>query len=182
MPRKRSPDSTDDRQRIQFAYNADCDTPIGETFQYLLKSDQLPSRKGKHKGLDAIAAFWQPFAALENERLSEEERGAIAREAIESLTQQIDLIRETFGIEAPVSAANPAQLTQEMRAVAAQVIQEFVASGATSASVFEQVTTQTAQAASRTTVSQPAASSDEGVDFDEDALLGGLFDNSEIAA
>jgi hypothetical protein len=181
MPRKRSPDSINDRQRIQFAYNADCDSPIGEVFQYLLKSDQLPSRKGKHKGLDAIAAFWHPFAALENERLSEEERGAIAREAIESLTQQIDLIREAFGIEAPVNSANPAQLQQAMRAVAAQVVQEFVASGAISASAVEQVTTQTAQAASQS-VSSPAPSSDEGVDFDEDALFGGLFDNSEIAA
>jgi hypothetical protein len=181
MPRKRSPDSTNDRQRIQFAYNADCDTPIGETFQYLLKSDQVPSRKGKHKALDAISAFWQPFAYQDKEGVSEEEKGAIARESIESLTQQIDLICEAFGIEAPVSTANPAQLQQAMRAVAAQVVQEFVASGAISASAVEQVTTQTAQAASRT-VSSPAASNDEGVDFDEDALLGGLFDNSEIAA
>jgi hypothetical protein len=181
MPRKRSPDSINNRTRIQFAYNADCDTPIGETFQYLLKSDQVPSRKGKHKALDAIAAFWQPFAALENERLSEEERSVIAQQSIETLAQQIDLIRDTFGIEAPVNPAHPAQLTQEMRAVAAQVVQEFVASGAISVSAVEQVTTQTAQAASRT-VSQPAPSSDEGVDFDEDALLGGLFDNSDIAA
>ncbi|WP_121969200.1 hypothetical protein [Leptolyngbya sp. BC1307] len=181
MPRKRSPDSTSDRQRIQFAYNADCDTRIGEVFQYLLKSDKLPSRKGKHKGLDAMTAYWQAFACQENDALSDEEKGAIARESIEALSQQIDLIRETFGIEAPVNPVNPAQLKQEMRLVATAVVQEFVASGAIPASAVENVTTQTANAAS-TTVAKPAPSSDEGVDFDEEALLGGLFDSSEIAA
>ncbi|MEM8501857.1 MAG: hypothetical protein AAF716_01735 [Cyanobacteria bacterium P01_D01_bin.1] len=181
MARKRSPDSTSDRQRIQFAYNADRDTPIGETFKYLLKSDKLPSRKGKHKGLDAISAFWQPFAFQEKDGVSDEEKKAITQASIETLSQQIDLIRETFGIEAPINAANPAQLQQEMRLVATAVVQEFVASGAIPASAVESVTAQTANAAS-VTAAKPAASNDEGVDFDEEALLGGLFDSSEIAA
>ena len=182
MARPRSPHSTSDRQRIQFAYNADRDTPIGETFKYLLKSDKLPSRKGKHKGLDAIAAFWQPFAYQEKEGLSDEEKRAIAQESIDTLSQQIDLIRETFGIEAPVTVtANPAQLQQEMRLVAAQVVQEFVASGAISASAVENVTTQTTNAVS-SAIAKPALKSDEGVDFDEEALLGELFDSSTIAS
>ena len=182
MARPRSPHSTSDRQRIQFAYNADRDTPIGETFKYLLKSDKLPSRKGKHKGLDAIAAFWQPFAYQEKEALSDEEKIAIAQESIDTLSQQIDLIRETFGIEAPQApTANPAQLQQEMRSVATAVVQEFVASGVFPASAVENVTTQTTNAVSAA-VSKPAPSQDEGVDFDEEALLGDLFDSSEIAA
>ncbi|MEM8502407.1 MAG: hypothetical protein AAF716_04565 [Cyanobacteria bacterium P01_D01_bin.1] len=180
MARKRSPDSTSDRQRIQFAYNADRDTRIGEVFQYLLKSDKLPSRKGKHKGLDAITAFWQAFAYKEKEELSDEEKVAIAQESIDTLSQQIDLIRETFGIEAPINAANPARLQQEMRLVAMAVVQEFVASGAIPASALEDVTTQTTSAASAPAKS--TSNSDEGVDFDEQALLGGLFDSSEIAA
>ena len=40
---------------------------------------------------------------------------------------------------------------------------------------------QSVQAAS-TPVTALAPSSDEGVDFDEEALLGGLFESSEIAA
>ena len=83
MPRKRSPDSTSDRQRIQFAYNADCAKPIGKVFKYLLKSDTLPSRKGKHKGLDAMIAFWLPFALKEKEGLSDEEKVEIACDASE---------------------------------------------------------------------------------------------------
>jgi hypothetical protein len=175
MPRKRSPDSTNDRMRIQFAYNADCDTPIGETFQYLLKSDQLPSRKGKHKGLDAISAFWHPFAALENERLSAEERSAIARESIETLTRQIDLIRETFGIEKPDSSSHTTDLKQEIQAVVTEVVQNLMANGSIPASMTGAVVAQSTQAIT-------ATPTHEGVDFDEDALLGGLFDSAEIAA
>ncbi|MEO1390277.1 MAG: hypothetical protein AAFV85_23335 [Cyanobacteria bacterium J06634_6] len=182
MARKRSPNSTSDRQRIQFAYNADRDSRIGEVFQYLLKSDKLPSRKGKHKGLDAISAFWQAFAYKEKDGVSEEERVAIAQESIETLLQQIDILRETFDIEPPVNVtANPAQLQQEMRLVATQVVQEFVASGAISASAVETVTTQATNAV-HNAVTQPATDGDEGVDFDEEALLGRLFDSSEIAA
>ena len=99
MARKRSPNSTNDRQRIQFAFNADRDTPIGRVFKYLLKSDKLPSRKGKLKGIDAMSAFWRPFAYQEDEQLSEDEKKAIARESVEALTHQIDLIRDTFDLE-----------------------------------------------------------------------------------
>lgn len=182
MARKRSPNSSSDRQRIQFAYNADRDSRIGEVFQYLLKSDKLPSRKGKHKGLDAISAFWQAFAYKEKDGVSEEEKVAIANESIETLLQQVDLLRETFDIEAPVNVTtNSAQLQQEMRLVATQVVQEFVASGSISASAVETVTTQATNAVNNA-VTQPATGGDEGVDFDEEALLGGLFDSSEIAA
>ena len=181
MARKRSPNSTSDRQRIQFAYNADRDTRIGEVFKYLLKSDKVPSRKGKHKGLDAIAAFWQAFAYKEKEGVSEEEKMAIAQESIESLSQQIDLIRETFGIEPPVTVTtDPAQLKQEMRLVATQVFQEFASSGAIYALAIENVNTQPTNAVSATT--KPDPHNDEGVDFDEEALLGGLFDSSDVAA
>ena len=184
MPRKRSPDSTSDRQRIQFAYNADCDTRIGEVFQYLLKSDKLPSRKGKHKGLDAMTAFWQPFACQENDGLSDEEKQAIALESIEALSQQIDLIRQTYGIEPPAAAnatIDPTQLKQEMRQVAAEVVQELVTGGAIAVSAAQSATNQASQAIDAA-VTERSPNQTEGVDFDEDALLGGLFEGAEIAA
>lgn len=184
MARKRSPDSTSDRQRIQFAYNADCEMPIGKVFQYLLKNDHMPSREGKHKGLDAMSAFWKPFAYQENGQVSEEERGAIARESIEALTRQIDLIRETFSVEKPESSSNTTDLKQEIQAVVTEVVQNLMANGAIPASMTGAVVTQSTQTAlppsGRSSIN--ASSTHEGVDFDEDALLGGLFDNSEIAA
>jgi hypothetical protein len=185
MARKRSPDSTSDRQRIQFAYNADRDTPIGEVFQYLLKSDKLPNRKGKHKGLDAIAAFWQPFACLDNRELSETERRAIALDSIDALTKHIHLIQETFGLESSSAATRETVSTepfkQEIRAVVTEVMQAFLVSGASSAPAAFPNPTHTMQAVSSPTTASSASTS-EGVDFDEDALLGGLFDSSEIAA
>ena len=186
MPRKRSPDSTSDRQRIQFAYNADCAKPIGEVFKYLLKSDTLPSRKGKHKGLDAMIAFWLPFALKEKAGVSDEEKVAIACDAIDSLNQHIDLIRETFGIEAPIPVVDPVQLKQDMRAVATEVVQEFVANGAMLTPTNKPAITHTPNAALIQTVSQSASNgsspnNEEGVDFDEEALLGGLFDETGIS-
>ncbi|MGB3296478.1 MAG: hypothetical protein WBB01_26120 [Phormidesmis sp.] len=171
MPRKRSLDSTSDRQRIQFAYNADCDTRIGEVFQYLLKSDKLPSRKGKHKGLDAMTAYWQAFACQENDSLSEGEKQAIALESIEALSQQIDLIRQTYGIESPAVADATINST-EIRQVVAEVVQELVTSGAVSPNVTHAIDT---------AVMERSPNQTEGVDFDEDALLGGLFEGAEIA-
>jgi hypothetical protein len=184
MARKRSPDSTSDRQRIQFAYNADCEMPIGKVFQYLLKNDLMPSREGKHKGLDAMSAFWKPFAYQENGQVSEGV-GAIARESIEALTRQIDLIRETFGVEKPESPSNTTDLKQEIQTVVTEVVQNLIANGAIPASMTGAVVTQSTQNAlspsgrSSTNASTPTH---EGVDFDEDALLGGLFDSAEIAA
>jgi hypothetical protein len=174
MPRKRSPDSTDDRQRIQFAYNADCEMPIGKVFQYLLKNDHMPSREGKHKGLDAISAFWKPFA-YQDGQVSDDEVGAIARESIEALTRQIDLIRETFGVKQPESLSNTSDLKQEIQMAVTEVVQNLMANGAIPASMTGAVVAQSTQAISSTP-------SHEGVDFDEDALLGGLFDSAEIAA
>lgn len=177
MARKRSPDSTNDRQRIQFAFNADRDTSIGRVFKYLLKNDKLPSRKGKHKGLDAMAAFWSPFAYQEDEGMSEDEKRAIARESVEALTRQVDLIREAFDLEKPQASG---ELREDMKAVFAEVIQELVGSNPVALSPVHSKTLSGHTELSPST--KPASTSAEGVDFDEDALLGGLFEGSEIAA
>ena len=179
MPRKRSPDSTSDRQRIQFAFNADCDTHIGEVFRYLLKNEHMPSREGKLKGLDAISAFWRPFAYQEDGQLSEEEKRAIARESIETLTRQIDLIRETFGVEKPQASDATISLKQEVQTALSEALQTLIGNGELSTSKTG-IATSPPIAATNTFTN--ATSVDEGVDFDEDALLGGLFDGSEIAA
>lgn len=115
--------------------------------------------------------------------MSEEERGAncqvsvhaIARESIEALTRQIDLIRETFGVEKPQSPSNTADLKQEIQIVVTEVVQNLMANGTIPASMTGAVVSQSTQAL-------PSTPSHEGVDFDEDALLGGLFDSTEIAA
>ncbi|MEO0827031.1 MAG: hypothetical protein AAFY20_07445 [Cyanobacteria bacterium J06639_14] len=160
------------RQRIQFAYNADLDSAVGETFQYLLKNPHFPSRTGKHKGSDAMMAFWKPFAYQEQGELSETELKAIAQESIIALTQQVELICEVFGLQQSQSTTITPDLKQEIRQAVSEAMQQLLAAGAT---------IPTAQ-----TIQNAASSSDiddaEGVDFDEDALFGDLLDEAAIAA
>lgn len=178
MARKRSPNSTNDRQRIQFAFNADRDTPIGKVFKYLLKSDKLPSRKGKLKGLDAMSAFWRPFAYQEDGQLSDDEKKAIARESVEALTHQMDLIRETFDLE---NSQASSEFKAEIKAAVTEAIQEAMASTSVSRSLSVHGNAPSSHL-NTTVTSSPTPSSTEGVDFDENALFGELFDESDIAA
>ena len=99
MPRKAGTGTKSDRQRIQFAYNADREMAIGVVFRYLIDNPLMSSREGKHKGLDAMSAFWKPFAYQECTEANEEELQVLAREAMEALAHQIALISSTFGVE-----------------------------------------------------------------------------------
>jgi hypothetical protein len=172
MPRRRVADRQNERQRIQFAFNADLDSAIGVMFNYLIKNPKAPSRAGKHKGVDAMLAFWKPFAYQEQGDLSAEEMKAIARESVELLTRQAELIAETFGVENPKSGGT-SDLRQEVRSAVSEAMQQLVSSGMMGAS------TQPLPVAKQNIDSFGDV---EGVDFDEDALLGGLLDDAAIAA
>jgi hypothetical protein len=175
MPRKAQPPK-EERQRIQFAYNADVDSPTGVLFQYLIKNERARSREGKHKGIDAISAFWKPFAYQEQGQLSPEEMKAIAREAVEQLSKQIVLISETFGLEAATQPKS-VEMKQEIRAAVTEALQQMLASGA-----FATVATTPASSAPSSKRKAESNEDLEGVDFDEDALLGSLLDDATIAA
>jgi hypothetical protein len=172
MPRRRVADRQNERQRIQFAFNADLDSAIGVMFNYLIKNPKAPSRAGKHKGVDAMLAFWKPFAYQEQGDLSAEEMKAIARESVELLTRQAELIAETFGVESPKSGG-ASDLRQEVRLAVSEAIQQLVSSGMMGAS---------AQPLPVVKQNVDPFGDVEGVDFDEDALLGGLLDDAAIAA
>jgi hypothetical protein len=174
MPRRRVADRQNERQRIQFAFNADLDSAIGVMFNYLIKNPKAPSRAGKHKGVDAMLAFWKPFAYQEQGDLSTEEMKAIARESVELLTRQAELIAETFEVESPkVSSSATPDLRQEVRSAVSEAIQQLVSSGMMGTS---------AKPLPVAKQSLDSFGDGEGVDFDEDALLGGLLDDAAIAA
>jgi hypothetical protein len=84
--------------RIQFAYYAYLQGPMGDVFKYLLRNRAHPTHKGKKMGLAAMAAFWKPFSAQAVLDLSEQEVRAIALTSITELQKQIELIRNTFNI------------------------------------------------------------------------------------
>ncbi|MEL6780080.1 MAG: hypothetical protein AAFO06_22835, partial [Cyanobacteria bacterium J06597_16] len=112
------------------------------------------------------------------EQLSDEEKKAIARESVEALTRQIDLIRQTFDLEKPQASG---EFKEDIKAVFTEVVQELIGANAGGVSSASQVTTPLASAAKITPASNPNAKT-EGIDFDEAALLGGLFEDSDIAA
>jgi hypothetical protein len=189
MPRKSEPPkggrpldgAEHHRQRIQFAYNADVDSPTGVLFQYLIKNERARSREGKHKGIDAMSAFWKPFAYQEQENLSVEELKAIARESIEQLNRQMTLICDTFGLESPTAAASTVDLKQEIRQAVAEAFQQMVVTGG-----MPMIAGNLPMSPPRKPTVESSTSSvfeeSEGVDFDEDALLGTLLDDATIAA
>ena len=132
MPRKAGTGTKSDRQRIQFAYNADREMAIGVVFRYLIDNPLMSSREGKHKGLDAMSAFWKPFAYQACTDATEEDLHALAREAMEVLAHQMALISSTFGVEPPKPENTPQQeQLQEMiqQAVTAAML-NLVESGA----------------------------------------------------
>ena len=174
MPAK-DQQSNGNRQRIQFAFNAEVGTPIGILFRYLIKPERSHSREQKHKGVDAMNAFWKPFAYQEQGNLTEEELQAIARDAIEALTRQADLIRQTFGIE---RSEAPSQLKDEVRQAVREALQDLGGSEAIAISP-QRISS---EVASLSAIAKSNLTEVEGVDFDEDALLGDLFENADIAA
>lgn len=171
MPRKAGTGTKSDRQRIQFAYNADREMPIGVVFRYLIDNPRLSSREGKHKGLDALSAFWKPFAYQDCTDMSEDELKVLAREAMEALSHQMALISSTFEVEMPETELGPPQ--EQLQALIQQAVTvamlNLVESGAIAM-----------PQASRQGTALPSAP--EGVDFDEDALLGGLLDEQDKVA
>ncbi len=90
--------SSQDVSRIQFAYYTYVTSPIGDVFQYLLRSTAHSNAQGKRMGLAAISAFWKPFSAQAVLKLSKQEVKAAALASIDELEQQIELIRTTFDV------------------------------------------------------------------------------------
>ncbi|MEO1743097.1 MAG: hypothetical protein AAFR99_14970 [Cyanobacteria bacterium J06629_9] len=173
MPRKRKSDSDEGRQRVLFAYNADKDKPMGITFDYLLHNERIPPRMGKDKGLEAIAAFWQPFAYQEIAKASEEEVLAIARESLTTLTRQIDLICQTFGLDNPQAEKVSPELKQTIQETMGQVLQQFIVTG-----VLAKHGGSTAPASAQPANNPEALLEPDDVHFDEDEALGELLDFS----
>lgn len=94
-----SPSKSKATQRIQFAYYAYLAGPMGDVFEYLLKSSDHSTRVGKRMGIKAISAFWKPFSAQTILQVSEQEMRKIALNSIAELEEQIELIKRTFNLQ-----------------------------------------------------------------------------------
>ncbi|NEP19632.1 MAG: hypothetical protein F6J97_22530 [Leptolyngbya sp. SIO4C1] len=170
MPRRRK-DSSEEQQRIQFAFNAHRHKPIGKVFEYLLLNEQIPNRIGKQKGLDAIAAFWLPYAY--QTELGEDNLKAMAQESVTALTKQINQICQTFGIENPQMTQAGPVLKQVIQETVAEVMQHLVVTGA-SAGQVQGASSRVGQATAELASSR--AEPEAGIDFDDEMMFGEMDD------
>ncbi|MDJ0707455.1 MAG: hypothetical protein QNJ46_29625 [Leptolyngbyaceae cyanobacterium MO_188.B28] len=163
--------TSNDSQRIQFAFNAYLDSAIGVTINYLIKNSHFPSRTGKHKGLDAMMAFWKPFAYQEQGDFSEEELRAIAIESVEILTRQVRAICAAFELEIP-QATGSVTLKQEIRDTIRDSFQALL----TKSEGLTPIREDSATAPNRDRAEL------EGMDFEDDSLFGNLLEDAAISA
>jgi hypothetical protein len=115
-------------------------------------------------------------------RLSETELKAIARDSIEALARQMELISQAFGVERSGAIAASAQLKAQLKAEVRQAVQEALQELSNSGTIALSAQTTASNTDHLSAIAQPDPNEMEGVDFDEDALLGDLFENVEIAA
>ncbi|HHP7244051.1 MAG TPA: hypothetical protein ACFE0H_05115 [Elainellaceae cyanobacterium] len=160
------------RQRVQFAFNADVDSVIGAVFQYLIKNRRFNSREGKRKGVDAMVAFYKPFAFQDSKDVTDDELQSMAQDAVEMLSRQIEILCGAFEVEHPGAIA--LDLKSEIREAIAEAL------NIQSIRVHNIPSDQTPDAVPDSHISTQVT--DDDSDFDEDALLGDLCSNAEAVA
>lgn len=101
-PRKMEPKV---RNRSEFSYKTDAQTPLATVFAYLNGkfSKTFTQREGKQRAIDALLVFWRPYALRANKSASEEVREA-AIASVEALYRQLQRICADFDVDTPWSS------------------------------------------------------------------------------
>ncbi|MEM6252890.1 MAG: hypothetical protein AAF821_08205 [Cyanobacteria bacterium P01_D01_bin.156] len=87
-----------------FSYNTDLDSPVGIVFQYLTQNPHLPRLMGKRKGVDAIFAFWRPFAFQAMGQASDAALKLMARESLKAIATGLNTTCGAFDMLALADA------------------------------------------------------------------------------
>ncbi|NJL50069.1 MAG: hypothetical protein HC929_25100 [Leptolyngbyaceae cyanobacterium SM2_5_2] len=132
MASKSRPDKRQNRKRILFSFNVDLESALGVVFQYLMHNPKMPSQMGKQKGVEAIAAFWRPFAFQMQGQVNDDELKVLARESLMTMQRQMELIAETFEVELPQAEAVTPELEVALERTVERVLQRYVGTGALS--------------------------------------------------
>jgi hypothetical protein len=93
------------RNRSEFSYKTDAQTPLASVFAYLngKLSRSFTPREGKQRAIDALLAFWKPYALKANGAEPENVRDAAISSA-EALHRQLQRICADFNVESPCSS------------------------------------------------------------------------------
>ena len=100
VKRSTKPDGTDsapsaNKARVRFIFEPDRASPNGITYTWLIHK----AYDGKEKAATATRAFWLPFAYRDKGDASEAELRELAQQSIWRMEEQIQHLRETFGLE-----------------------------------------------------------------------------------
>ena len=96
------------KARVRFIFEPDRSSPNGVTYSWLLHK----TYNGKEKAATATRAFWLPFAYRDSGDYSEAELRELAQQSIWKMEEQIQHLREAFGLETStrsVASAPPVQ-------------------------------------------------------------------------
>jgi hypothetical protein len=175
--------------RVKLVYNAQMDSPAGVVLDYLLNNTHFTSRQGRQKAIDAISAFYRPFAEEGKGNLVETELQEVARHCVEVLVKQIDLLCTHFQIEHPMpsqASSVPSEALTRLEGVLAdglQAIAQAIQPGAVLSAESPELSP-----ASHPIAPQPDSNFEQGVMMDGNELgeLGLLLEDeasfSEMAA
>ena len=117
------------KERVRFIFEPDRHSPNGITFSWLIHK----TYGGKEKAATATRAFWLPFAYQDNGAYAEAELKELAQQSIWRLEEQIQHLREAFGLEASVRSAIASSSLQQTILVENSTL-ESSGSGATAVS------------------------------------------------
>jgi hypothetical protein len=87
------------KERVRFIFEPDRHSPNGVTFSWLVHN----THGGKQKAATATRAFWMPFAYQDNGHSSEAELKEMAQQCVWLLEEQIQHLREAFGLDTSTS-------------------------------------------------------------------------------
>ncbi|NEP20279.1 MAG: hypothetical protein F6J97_25935 [Leptolyngbya sp. SIO4C1] len=123
MPRRQSPSSTSEatgsghKARVRFVFEPDRSSPNGITYAWLIHE----TYKGKEKAATAVRAFWLPFAYRDSGEHSEAELKELAQQSIWRMEEQIQHLREAFGLESTPAMIGAAEVASDVSSPSADV-------------------------------------------------------------
>ena len=114
MPRRQDPSSTStataagNKARVRFIFEPDRSSPNGVTYSWLIHR----TYKGKTKAADVVRAFWLPFAYQDAGNHFKSELKDLAQQSIWRMEEQIQHLRETFGLKNPLRRTVQTEATE----------------------------------------------------------------------
>jgi hypothetical protein len=106
------------RSRSEFSYKTDAQTPLAQVFAYLngKLSSAFTLREGKQRAIDALLAFWKPYALKASQAQSEVVRDA-AIASVAALSRHLQRICADFNVDSPCAPIEPVDFSDLLAAL-----------------------------------------------------------------